>query len=59
VAALLLAGYNAARFGDPFDFGYGAQQVAPELRAALDAHGRFDPAFVPGNLRVMLLAGPR
>jgi hypothetical protein len=58
-AGLLLTGYNAARFGDPFEFGYRAQQVAPELRAALDAHGQFDVTFVPENLRVMLLAGPR
>lgn len=59
VAGLALAGYNAARFGDPFDLGYATQQVAPELRAALEAHGQFDLAFVPENLRVMLLAGPR
>lgn len=58
VAGVLLAGYNAARFGDMFNQGYGLQILAMEaLRKARD-YGLFSLIHVPANLYYMLLAGP-
>lgn len=58
VSGLLLAGYNAARFGDIFNQGYGLQILTMEaLRKARD-YGLFGLIHVPANLYYMLLAGP-
>ncbi len=57
VAAMLA--YNAARFRDPFDFGYLTENVADWLRQPLRTYGQFNLHFVPQNLRVMLAGLPR
>ncbi len=57
VAAMLA--YNAARFGNPFDFGYLSENVAEWLRKPLQIYGQFNLHFVPQNLRVMLAGLPR
>ncbi len=58
VVGLLLALYNAARFGDPLEFGYLAENVAPRLADRLRTHGQFNISYLPQNLWAMLLAGP-
>jgi hypothetical protein len=57
VGALLT--YNAARFGDPLDFGYLRENVAEELADKLHTYGQFNLHYVPKNFWVMWLAGPR
>ncbi|TWT40932.1 hypothetical protein RAS1_36200 [Phycisphaerae bacterium RAS1] len=57
-AALVLLAYNAARFGDPLDFGYARQHVGPEVIGDLNQYGQFHPHFVARNLWAMLLALP-
>jgi hypothetical protein len=58
IAAGLLLAYNAARFGNPLDFGYLNQVIAKDLRSDLLRYGQFDLRYVPKNLWVMLFAGP-
>lgn len=58
LGALALLAYNAARFGDPFDFGYLTQNVAREVLADLKRYGQFSLHYVSHNLWVMLFAGP-
>ncbi len=58
LGALALLAYNAARFGDPFDFGYLTQNVAREVLADLRKYGQFNLHYAPHNLWVMFLAGP-
>ena len=53
-----LAAYNYARFGRPFDFGYGTQNVSAELVGEL-ARGQFAPYHIPRNLHVLLMGAPR
>ncbi len=55
---LALLGYNAARFGDPFDFGYLTQNVAREVAGDLRRYGQFNLHYALKNLWVMFLAGP-
>jgi hypothetical protein len=55
--AALLA-YNAARFGNPLDFGYLRQNVSSELAADLRVYGQFSLHYVPHNVWAMLLSGP-
>jgi hypothetical protein len=57
-SAVLLLGYNAARFDNPFDFGYARQNVARELAGDLRTYGQFNLHYLPHNLWAMLLAGP-
>lgn len=57
-ALALLAAYNFARFGSPFDFGYAQQAVAPELAADLERHGQFSLSYVARNLKVALCGLP-
>jgi hypothetical protein len=52
---LLLAAYNAARFGSPLEFGQ-KFQLAGGDPADLKT---FDPAFIPSGLYLYLLAPPR
>lgn len=59
LAGVGLLGYNAARFGDPLDFGYQTQNVVRELQADLLMHGQFSLHFVPRNAEIMLLKPPR
>jgi hypothetical protein len=58
VAGLVLVGYNALRFGNPLDFGYTNENVAPQLAAQLREHGQFNVHYVGQNVWSMLLAGP-
>ncbi len=53
-----LAWYNAARFGDPLDFGYKTQNVSAAVRGEL-AQGQFHVRHIPRNLHVLLMAPPR
>jgi hypothetical protein len=49
---------NAARFGSPLETGYDRVHHHPRITADLEAHGAFSPAFVPRNVRLMLVGGP-
>ena len=57
-AVALLMAFNAARFGDPFESGTSHQRMHPMFRARFDAHGLFSLAYVPRNLRALLVATP-
>ena len=57
-AILLLAAYNAARFGDPFDAGYLKQMISEPLALRIREHGQFSLAFLPENLFGMFLRPP-
>ncbi len=50
--------YNFARFEDPLDFGYTAQNVDPFLEDDLETYGQFNLYFVPRNLKALLWATP-
>lgn len=52
-----LMSYNYARFHNPFDFGYGAQNVSAAVRGDL-ARGQFHIYHVPRNLHKMLMGSP-
>jgi hypothetical protein len=58
VPALLIAAYNVARFGSPFDFGY-ARIPSGEFGLVTDEpwfrHGLLSPLYVPRHLYAMLL----
>jgi hypothetical protein len=58
VPALLIAGYNLARFGSPLDFGY-ARIPSGEFGLVTDEpwfrHGLLSPLYVPRHLYAMLL----
>lgn len=58
LAVGLLLGYNAARFGDPLDFGYLTENVAQKLKPDLDRYGQFDLHYLSKNLWAMWLALP-
>lgn len=55
VAAYL--GYNALRFGNPFQTGYTLMPLAGFLKERFDYHGLFDARYLPFNLYYLLLAG--
>jgi hypothetical protein len=50
--------YNAARFGDPLDFGYAYTAGAPNVIATYARYGGFNPRFLSCNLFVSLLNPP-
>lgn len=60
VPASLVAGYNLARFGDPFEFGYGLIRNV-EGESVLDEpwyeHGIVSLRYIPGGLYAMLFKG--
>ena len=58
VATLLLAAYNAARFGDPLDFGYTRMLLVSPGRELMDRYGQFHPHFAPYNFYWFFLAPP-
>jgi len=58
IAIALLAGYNALRFGDPFDFGYDQMTLRGEGLALMNAYGQFHAAYVLRNLFWFFLAPP-
>lgn len=49
-AAALHAAYNWARFGSPFDAGYGRALLDAAIRDVARQHGFFSLHFLPGNL---------
>jgi hypothetical protein len=53
-----LLGYNAARFGDPLDFGYKRQNVSGALIYDLLQYGQFSYHYITRNVYHMLLAPP-
>ena len=57
-AVVLALWYNAARFGSPFESGYGLAAV-PDFLAAQRAQGLFSLAHVPMNLDYLLWHLPR
>jgi hypothetical protein len=59
VAVCALLGYNHARFGSPFDFGYSREAVAVELAADLATYGQFSLHYAARNLRIILAGLPR
>jgi hypothetical protein len=58
IAVLLLAVYNAARFGDPMDAGYLKQMISEPLTFRIREHGQFSLAFLPENLYGTFLRPP-
>jgi len=58
LAVALLAGYNALRFGDPFDFGYDRMTLRGEGLALMNAYGQFHAVYVPRNLFWFFFAPP-
>jgi hypothetical protein len=48
---------NQARFGNPFDTGYGYYRSIDVLAARISRHGTFSAAYVPFNLIYLLLQG--
>ncbi len=57
-AVALLGAYNAARFGNPFDFGYDRMFLAGLGRALIDRFGQFHPVFLRRNFFWFFLAPP-
>jgi hypothetical protein len=58
-SVLALLCYNAARFGNPLDFGYLTQNVADRWKSDLQTYGQFDLHYMWHNVYAMLLAGFR
>lgn len=56
VAGLLL--YNAARFDNPWDFGYATISGDPTVVANAQTYGIFSLHYIPANLKAMLLTVP-
>ena len=50
--------YNAARFGQPTDFGYQYDVGAPNITSTYLRYGGFNPRFAPCNLFVSILNPP-
>ena len=50
--------YNYIRFGNFFDFGYTTMNVGVNI-ATIQTYGQFHPAFIPFNLKYMLLVLPK
>lgn len=58
IAALLLATYNAARFGSPFDFAYDRMILIGQGAELMKDHGQFNLFYVPRNLFWFFAAPP-
>ncbi|HEV7216842.1 MAG TPA: hypothetical protein VGP33_17180, partial [Chloroflexota bacterium] len=58
LALAFLLWQNQVRFGSPTDFGYYKMHIAGTLAPRLRAHGQFSSAFLPDNLRALLLQPP-
>lgn len=54
----LYLGYNALRFGSPFETGYGRLELRDLLKARAERYGLFHPAYVPFNAAYLFLQGP-
>lgn len=55
VMAGVLGAYNAARFGNPLEFGYNNVQDAANIRERREAHGSFSPVFFGENAYIAFL----
>lgn len=55
---LALAAYNAARFGDPLDFGYSRMLLTGMGERLMAQYGQFHPHFIPRNFFWFFLAPP-
>ncbi|GJQ27899.1 MAG: hypothetical protein HBSAPP02_29310 [Phycisphaerae bacterium] len=55
---LMLAVYNAARFGDPLDFGYSRMLLTGMGERLMAQYGQFHPHFIPRNAFWFFLAPP-
>ncbi|MCC9076381.1 hypothetical protein FKZ61_009700 [Litorilinea aerophila] len=53
-----LLGYNLARFGSPWDFGYATENVAERLAPDLHTYGQFNLRYLGRNFWAMWLALP-
>ncbi len=58
VAALILGGYNAERFGSPFDFGYHRMNLTGSGLDMMKQYGQFHPHFFTHNFYWFFLAPP-
>ncbi len=58
IACAMLGLYNAARFGSPFDFGYGRMILVGEGRELMLRYGQFHPHFILRNLFWFFAAPP-
>jgi len=58
VSVILLAGYNAARFGSALDFGYERMLLTGEGRRLMQTYGQFNPHFIIRNGFWFFLAPP-
>jgi hypothetical protein len=58
VAIALLAIYNAARFGSPFETGIPFHRMDPGFRAEYERYGAFSLHFLPTNFHYQFLAYP-
>lgn len=58
VGGLALAAYNAARFGDPLDFGYSRMLLTGMGERMMAQYGQFHPHFIPRNVFWFFLAPP-
>lgn len=58
VGGLALAAYNAARFGDPLDFGYSRMLLTGMGEQLMARYGQFHPHFIPRNAFWFFLAPP-
>ncbi len=56
--ALLYLGYNALRFGDPLQTGYGLLSLAAPNAAAVARWGFFHLRYIPQHLYAMLIRAP-
>ena len=59
VMGLGLLGYNWARFGNIFDYGYLTENVADFMADDLKNYGTFHPHFILRNLNIMLFGLPK
>lgn len=58
VVAVLLGVHNAARFGNPLDFGYGAMLAGSDMPPDRHPFGLFDWRYLPRNLYLFFAAPP-
>ncbi|MCS6836486.1 MAG: hypothetical protein NZ750_10765 [Anaerolineae bacterium] len=54
-----LGAYNALRFGDPLEFGYGFINDSSAIKERRETFGSFSLAFLPDNLYTATLKPPR
>lgn len=58
-ALVFFVWYNFARFGSPFETGYGLAELPTPVLTAARSAGLFSPVHLPKNLYMLLLAMPQ